>query len=59
MSPTSEEKRILVSVDCALYGHDPFFEPISVRWKAGGVFRSSGDLVREVHSSCPRTVVDD
>jgi len=30
MGPTSGEKRVFVSVDYALYGHDLFFEPISV-----------------------------
>ena len=57
--PTSEEEWILVSADGALHGNEPFFPPVSVRWKLGGVSRGSGDVVREVRSSGPRTVVDD
>ena len=57
--PTSEEKRVLVSVYGALHGKEPLFPPVSVRWEMGGIFRGSGDLVREVRSSSPRTVVND
>jgi len=59
MGPTSGEKWVLFSIDDALHGDEPLFQPISVRWEMGSVFRGSGDLVREVRSSGPRMVVDD
>jgi len=37
----------------------PFFPPVSTRRELGGVPGGRGDLVREVRSSGPRTVVDD
>ena len=57
--PTSGEKWVLVFTGGALHGNQPLFPPISVRWEMGGVFRRSGDFIREVRSSGPRTVVDD
>lgn len=57
--PTSKEEWVLASADGALHGNEPFLPPISVRWKVGGVSRGRGDVVREVRSSGPRTVVND
>ena len=57
--PTGEEDRILGFVDRSFHNHDPFFKSISGRWELGGVSGGRGDLVREVWSSGPRTVVND
>ena len=56
MGPTSGEKWVLVSIDGALHGDEPLFPLISVRQEMGGVFRGSGDFIREVRSSGPKTV---
>lgn len=57
--PASEEEWVLGFVDNTLYDHDPFFPPVSLRWEMGGVTGGRGNLVREVRSSGPRTVVND
>ena len=61
--PTGGEDRILelvvLSGDERFHDHEPFFPPVSARWELGGVSGGRGDLVREVLSSGPRTVVND
>ena len=57
--PTSEKEWVLGFIGDALHDHDPFFPPVSLRWEMGGVSGSRGDLVREVRSSGPRTVIND